>query len=126
MLLMSVFAALALTLAALGIYSVMSYGVNQRRQEISVRMALGATPGHVLRLFLGHGLIVAAAGIGCGMLAALAASKALESLVFGVKPTDAATLGTVAALLMVVTLAASYLPARSATRVDPLEGLRSE
>ena len=113
-------------LAAIGLYGVIAQSVAERRQEISVRMALGATPGHVLRMFLRHGLIVVAAGIGGGMLAALAAARTLESLVFGVKPTDAATLGAVAALLGGVTLIASYMPARSATRVDPLEGLRSE
>jgi ABC-type antimicrobial peptide transport system permease subunit len=98
----------------------------ERRQEIGVRMALGATPGHVLRLFLRHGLIVVGVGIGCGIGAAVAAARTLKSLVFGVEPTDPATLGMVAVLLAVVTLVASYMPARSATRVDPLEGLRSE
>jgi ABC-type antimicrobial peptide transport system permease subunit len=126
MIVLSVFGGVAVLLAAIGLYGVIAQSVAERRQEISVRMALGATPGHVLRLFLGHGLIVVAVGIGLGILAALAAARTLESLVFGVKPTDAATLGAVAALLTAVTLVASYMPARSATRVDPLEGLRSE
>jgi ABC-type antimicrobial peptide transport system permease subunit len=100
--------------------------VAERRQEIGVRMALGATPDQVLRLFLRHGLIVAAFGIGCGLLGATAAARSLASLVFGVTPRDPATLGSVTALLTVVTLLACYLPARSATRVDPSEALRSE
>ena len=126
MIVLSVFGGVAVFLAAIGLYGVIAQGVAERRREISVRMALGATPAHVLRLFLRHGLIVVAVGIGCGMLAALAAARTLESLVFGVTPTDAATLGTVAALLTAVTLVACYMPARSATRVDPLEGLRAE
>jgi putative ABC transport system permease protein len=126
MIVLTVFGGVAVFLAAIGLYGVIAQGVAERRQEISVRMALGATPGHVLRLFLRHGLIIVAVGIGCGIVAAVAAARTLKSLVFGVEPTDPATLGTVAALLTVVTLVASYMPARSATRVDPLEGLRSE
>jgi putative ABC transport system permease protein len=126
MIVLTVFGGVAVFLAAIGLYGVIAQSVAERRQEISVRMALGATPGHVLRLFLRHGLIVVAVGIGCGLGAAVAAAQTLKSLVFGVEPTDAVTLATVAALLAVVTLVASYLPARSATRVDPLEGLRSE
>jgi putative ABC transport system permease protein len=126
MIVLSVLGGVAVFLAAIGLYGVIAQSVAERRQEIGVRMALGATPGHVLRLFLRHGLIVVAVGIGCGIVAAVAAARALESLVFGVTATDPATLGAVAALLTVVTLVASYMPARSATRVDPLEGLRSE
>jgi putative ABC transport system permease protein len=126
MIVLSVFGGVAVFLAAIGLYGVIAQSVAERRQEIGVRMALGATPGHVLRLFLRHGLIVVAVGIGCGIVAAVAAARTLKSLVFGVESTDPATLGTVAVLLTVVTLAASYMPARSATRVDPLEGLRSE
>ena len=91
-----------------------------------MRMALGATPGHVVRLFVRHGLIVVAVGIAFGIAAAVAAARTLRSLVFGVTVTDPATLGAVVALLAVITLAASYLPALSATHVDPLAGLRSE
>jgi len=116
----------AVLLAAIGLYGVIAQAVTERRQEISVRMALGATPGHVLRMFLRQGLFVVAVGIGCGIAAAVAAARTLKSLVFGVTATDPATLRAVAALLTVVTLVASYMPARAATRVDPLQGLRSE
>jgi putative ABC transport system permease protein len=126
MIVLSVFGGVAVLLAAIGLYGVIAQGVADRRQEISVRMALGATPAHVLRLFLRHALVVVAVGIGSGIAAARASAQALESLVFGVEATDPATLAAVAALLTAVTLAASYMPARSATRVDPLEGLRSE
>jgi hypothetical protein len=120
------FGGVAVLLAAIGLYGVIAQTVTERRQEISVRMALGATPGHVLRMFLRHGIVVVAAGIGRGIAAAVASARTLKSLVFGVTATDPATLAAVAALLTAVTLAASYLPARAATRVDPLEGLRSE
>jgi putative ABC transport system permease protein len=100
--------------------------VSERRQEIGVRMALGATHDQILRLFLRHGLIVVAIGIGAGIAAALAAARSLASLVFGVTVTDPVTLGTVAVLLMAVTLLACYIPARSATRLDPTAALRSE
>ena len=126
MIVLSVFGVVAVLLAAIGVYGVIAQGVAERRQEIGVRMALGATGGQILRLFLRHGLIVVAVGIACGVVAAIAAARSLASLVFGVTVTDPATLGTVAALLTVVTLLACYMPARSATRVDPLEALRSE
>jgi len=126
MVVLSVFGGVAVLLAAIGLYGVIAQSVAQRRQEIGVRMALGATPGRVLRLFLKHGLIVAAAGIGCGVVAAVAAARSLASLVFGITVTDPATLATVAALLTVVTLLACLMPARSATRVDPSEALRLE
>ena len=123
---LSVFAGAAVLLAAIGLYGVIAQSVTERRQEIGVRMALGATPDQILRLFLRHGLIVVAIGIGAGIAGALAAGKSLASLVFGVTVTDPVTYGTVAALLTAVTLLACYISARSATRVDPLEALRSE
>lgn len=123
---LSVFAGAAVLLATIGLYGVIAQSVSERRQEIGVRMALGATGSQILRLFLRHGLIVVAVGIACGVFAAMAAARSLASLVFGVTVTDPATLGTVAALLTVVTLLACYMSARSATRVDPLEALRSE
>jgi putative ABC transport system permease protein len=123
---LSVFGGVAVLLAAIGVYGVIAQGVAERRHEIGVRMALGATGGQIVRLFLRHGVIVVAVGIACGIVAAIAAARSLASLVFGVTVTDPATLGSVAALLTVLTLLACYLPARSATRVDPLETLRSE
>jgi putative ABC transport system permease protein len=126
MIVLSVFGGVAVLLAAIGLYGVIAQGVAERRQEISVRIALGATPRHVLHMFLRQGLIVVAIGIGCGIVAAVAAGRTLESLVFGITATDPVTLGAVAALLTAVTLIASYMPARSATRVDPLAGLRTE
>jgi putative ABC transport system permease protein len=121
---LSVFAVAAVLLAAIGLYGVIAQNVTERRQEIGVRMALGASNDQILRLFLRHGLIVVVIGIGAGIAGAVAAGKSLASLVFGVTVTDPATLGTVAALLITVTLLACYLSARSATRVDPLEALR--
>jgi putative ABC transport system permease protein len=126
MVLLSVFGLVSVLLAAIGVYGVIAQGVAERRQEIGVRMALGATSGQILRLFLRHGLIAVAVGLACGLAAAQAATRSLASLVFGVTVTDPATLGAVAAFLTVVTLLACYMPARSATRVDPVEALRSE
>jgi len=123
---LSVFAGAAVLLAALGLYGVIAQSVSERRREIGVRMALGATDDQILRLFLRHGLIVGTIGIACGVAAAIAATRSLANLVFGVTATDPATLGAVVGLLTVVTLLACYIPARSATRVDPLETLRAE
>jgi putative ABC transport system permease protein len=126
MIVLSVFGAVAVLLAAIGLYGVIAQSVAERRREIGVRMALGATDSQILPMFLRHGLIVVAVGIASGVLAAMAAARSLASLVFGVAVTDPATLATVAAVLTVVTLLACFLSARSATRVDPLEALRSE
>jgi putative ABC transport system permease protein len=126
MVVLSVFGGVAVLLAAIGLYGAIAQGVAERRREIGVRMALGATRDQVLGLFLRQGLIVVTVGIGSGLLGATAAARSLTSLVFGVTPRDPATLGAVAALLTVVTLLASYMPARIATRVDPSEALRSE
>ena len=123
---LSVFAGAAVLLAAIGLYGIVAQSVGERRQEIGVRMALGATHDQILRLFLRHGLIVVAIGIAVGIPTALAAARSLASLVFGVTVSDPVTLGTVAVLLMVVTLLACYIPARSATRLDPTTALRSE
>jgi putative ABC transport system permease protein len=123
---LSVFAGAAVLLAAIGLYGVIAQSVSERRQEIGVRMALGATHDQILRLFLRHGLVVISLGIGAGIAGAVAAGKSLASLVFGVTVTDPVTLATVAALLTTVTLLACYIPARSATRLDPMRALRSE
>jgi predicted permease len=126
MLLLAAFAATALGLAALGIFGVMSYAVAQRSHEIGIRVALGARPVDVLRMVLRHALVLAGSGVAAGLLGALALSRAVASLLFELSPTDPVTLASVAALLTAVALLASYLPARRATRVDPLVALRSE
>jgi putative ABC transport system permease protein len=123
---LSVFGALSVLLSAIGLYGVISQGVAERRREIGVRMALGATRGHVLGLFMRQGIVVAAIGVSCGIAAALAASRSLSTLVFGVSATDAVTLGAVSTFLTLVALLACYLPARAATRVDPFTALRSD
>jgi ABC-type antimicrobial peptide transport system permease subunit len=124
--LVGMFAILALLLAAIGVYGVLAYLVAQRTREIGVRIALGARPGSVLRLVVGQSLRVAALGITIGVAAALLLAPQIESQLFGVKPRDPLTLGAVAAVLLWVALLASYLPARRATRVDPLTALRTE
>jgi putative ABC transport system permease protein len=123
---LSVFAGAAVLLAAIGLYGVIAQSVSERRREIGVRMALGATRDQILRLFLRHGLIVVSIGVAAGIAGAIAAAQSLASLVFGVTVTDPVTLGTVVVLLITVTLLACYIPARSATRLDPMTALRSE
>jgi putative ABC transport system permease protein len=126
MLLLALFASMAMLLAALGIFGVMSYAVTQRSREIGIRMALGARPASVLRMVLGNAATLIVSGIVMGVLGALALSKSLSGLLFNLSPTDPSTLAGVAVLLTAVALLASYLPARQATRVDPLLTLRSE
>ena len=126
MLLLGTFAFLAVFLAALGIFGVMSYAVVQRSREIGIRVALGAHPCDVLRMVLRHALVLAVVGVSAGLAGALALSRVIGSLLFELSPTDPATLGAVAVLLTAVALLASWLPARRATRVDPLIALRSE
>ena len=121
-----VFAALALGLAAVGVYGMVAVLVVQRTHEFGVRMALGAPPTSVRRLVLGQGAAHAAAGICVGLVGWLGASRVLRSVVYEVTPTDPATLAGAAVLLLVAAVAASYLPARRATRVDPVQLLRSE
>jgi putative ABC transport system permease protein len=126
MLLMGVFAAIALVLSALGIYSVMSYSVNQRRQELSVRMALGAQPRDVLWLVVRQGLWLALVGGMAGAAGALAVGRAMSSLLYGVSPVDAAAFIAAVALALTTALAACVLPARRAAALDPLAGLRAD
>jgi putative ABC transport system permease protein len=125
-LLLSTFAAVALVLASVGIYGVLAYVVGRRTHEIGIRMALGARPTEVLQNVLGQGLALGAAGIVIGVMAALGVTRALSGLLFGIRPTDSATYTCVAALLLAIAAVGSYLPARKATRLDPILALREE
>ena len=124
--LLSLFAGLGLLLAAVGIYGVMGYGVTQRTHEIGIRVALGAQSVDVVRLIVRRGMTLALAGVLLGLLASLGMTRVLKSLLFGVSATDPITFGAIALLLSVVAFIACYLPARKATRVDPLVALRHE
>jgi ABC-type antimicrobial peptide transport system permease subunit len=126
MTLLSLFAAVALALAALGIYGVMAYSVEQRAREIGIRMALGADGGRVQRMVVGGGLRLAALGVAMGVLAALLGTRVLASLVYNVSTTDPLTIAATGALLIASALLASWVPARRATRVDPATALRAE
>ena len=126
MLLFGIFAGLALLLASVGIYGVLAYTVTQRMREIGIRIALGASARNVAALVLRQGLLLALAGVVVGGGAAFALTRWMESLIFGVSPTDPVTFSAVAALLVGIALAASYVPARRATSVDPMRSLRVE
>jgi putative ABC transport system permease protein len=124
--LIAVFAGMALLLAVVGIYGVLAYAVTERTREIGIRMALGAETGHVLSMVLRRTLVLALAGVGIGTLASLAATRVLQRFLFEVKPGDPLTLLAVIAVLVAAALAAAWLPARRAARVDPVVALRYE
>jgi putative ABC transport system permease protein len=124
--LLGIFAALALLLAAIGSYGVLSYMVTERRREIGIRMALGADRASVLRMVLSQGLTLTVIGVVGGLAVAFVLNRILRSLLFGVQPSDPATVGSVVALIAAVAIVACYLPARFATRVDPMVVLRED
>jgi putative ABC transport system permease protein len=123
---LAAFAGVALVLAGVGLYSVLAYSVSLRTREIGVRVALGASPRSVARLVVGQGLVLTLIGVAVGLAGAFALTRLMASLVFGVSATDPFTFAAVALLLVAVAVAASYLPARRAARIDPMEALRAE
>jgi putative ABC transport system permease protein len=125
-LLLSIFAGVALVLASVGLYGVMNYSATQRTHEVGIRMALGATRTDIMRLVVGNGMLLTLIGIGIGVAASLLLTRVMASLLFGVTATDVPTFLGVSAVLSAVALIANYIPARRATRVDPVIALRYE
>jgi ABC-type antimicrobial peptide transport system permease subunit len=126
MVMLAIAASVALLLGLVGIYGVIAYIATQRTREIGIRIALGAQPGDVRRLFLRHGLLLTGAGIALGIVVSLAVTRVLSALLFGVGPIDPVTYTAVSAGLASVALLATYLPARRASRTDPIVALRAE
>jgi ABC-type antimicrobial peptide transport system permease subunit len=126
MLLLSIFAGIALVLAAIGIYGLMSYTVEQQTQELGIRMALGAAKNDILRLVVHQGMTPALVGVVAGLAAAFGLTKVLASLLYGVKASDPLTFGIVAGILILVALVSTCIPAGRAARVDPARALRDD
>jgi ABC-type antimicrobial peptide transport system permease subunit len=126
MVILAIAAAVALLLGLVGIYGVIACIAGQRTREIGIRMALGAEPGDVRRLFLRHGFLLTGVGIAIGSMVSLVVSRSLSALLFGVGPMDPVTYAAVSAGLAIIALFATYLPARRAAKVDPIEALRDE
>jgi ABC-type antimicrobial peptide transport system permease subunit len=126
LILLGTFAGLALLLACVGLYGLLSYGVTQRSREIGLRMALGADAGSVVRMVMGRGMLLTAAGLAGGLGASWALTRWMKNLLYGVRPTDLATFCGVVALFALVAAAACFVPARRASRLDPIVVLREE
>ena len=124
--LVSVFAVLALILASIGLYGVISHSLRQRIHEIGVRMAFGAGAQSIVRLIVGHGMLLVLSGVGVGLVVAVIVTRMVSSLLYDVVPTDPVTFVGISLLLVAVTMFASYVPARRATRIRPVDALRGE
>ena len=126
MLLLALFALVAVFLAAVGLYGVVAYTVSQRTREIGLRMAIGAQPGNVLRLILGHGMKLAVAGVAIGVASAIALGHLVQTMLFEVEPSNPLSYAATAVALLVIATLACYVPARRAMRVDPIIALQAE